>query len=484
MSREIRQWSRRGERGDNHFVGTSWPKRNILRRARSAREEPQRDVTLRARYTGTVLGALAVLVPGGAAAAEATDLGQSLPLSAVIPFAGLLLSIAVCPLAFPRWWERNLHKAIVSLLFGVPVAILVGLLAPIVVLHELIEYASFITLLGSLFVVSGGLLLRGDLQATPLTNAALLGVGAVLASVIGTTGASMVLIRPVLRTNSERKNTRHIPVFFIFLVSNIGGLLTPLGDPPLFLGFLRGVPFFWTLRLAPIWAMAVLSVLVIFYLWDRREYGREDPEDLRRDRVEQEPLGLVGTLNVLWLAGIVGAVFLPAPWREGMMLLMAALSLALTPRDVRRENGFTFGPIIEVAVLFLGIFLAMIPALAILQARGHSLGITQPWQFFWTTGALSSFLDNAPTYLTFLSLAQGLSLPADVVGVPGILLQAISAGAVFMGANSYIGNGPNFMVKAIADEAKVKTPDFFSYMVIAAMVLGPVYVVVTLVFFR
>jgi Na+/H+ antiporter NhaD/arsenite permease-like protein len=436
------------------------------------------------RPAAALLGVLVALAPSGAAAADLTSLGRALPLAAVIPFAALLLAIAVCPLAFPRWWERNLNKTIVALLFGAPVAIFVGLRVPEAVLHELVEYVSFITLLGSLFVVCGGLVLRGDIRATPAVNAGFLGIGAVLASVIGTTGASMVLIRPVLRTNSERKHTRHIPVFFIFLVSNLGGLLTPLGDPPLFLGYLRGVPFLWTLGLAPIWTMGVSSVLVIFYLWDRRAYRREDPADLRRDVTEQQPLSLVGTLNLLWLGGIVGAVFLPAPWREGSMLLMAALSLALTRRELRRENGFAFGPIIEVAVLFLGIFLAMIPALAILQARGGALGITKPWQFFWATGSLSSFLDNAPTYLTFLSLAQGLAQAPEVVGVPRVVLQAISAGAVFMGANSYIGNGPNFMVKAIADEAKIKMPDFFSYIAIAAVVLGPVYVAVTLVFFR
>jgi Na+/H+ antiporter NhaD/arsenite permease-like protein len=435
------------------------------------------------RILGCLGSLLAVLLWSGDLHASSGNLGQTVSLAWVLPFAGLLICIAVLPLVMPHRWEHNGVKAVVALGCGLPVAIYVGLVDLNAVLHELHEYVSFIVLLGSLFTISGGLVLRGDIKATPGVNTIFLGVGAVLANFVGTTGASMLLIRPVLRTNSQRKHTRHLPVFFIFLVSNIGGALTPLGDPPLFLGFLRGVPFFWTLRLLPLWALAGGLVLLIFYLWDRRAYGQESAADLQRDESALVPLSLAGKLNLLLLAGVIGAVFLPTPWREIGMAAMAVISVVTTPRELRKENGFSYDPIIEVAVLFLGIFLAMIPALAILQARGGELGLTRPWQFFWVTGALSSFLDNAPTYLTFLSLGQSLKLPADVVGVPNTLLLAVSAGAVFMGANTYIGNGPNFMVKAIADRTGIKAPSFFGYMAYAMMILIPCFVVVTLVFF-
>ena len=410
-------------------------------------------------------------------------LGASLPFTWVLPFAGLLLGIAVLPLAVPRWWRKHPNKAIVALGFGLPVAVLIGLRDPAAVVHELHEYLCFIVLLGSLYVIAGGLVLRGDIRATPTVNTLFLAVGALLANVVGTTGASMLLIRPLLRTNSERRLVRHVPVFFIFLVSNIGGALTPLGDPPLFLGYLRGVPFTWTLRLLPIWAVTVGLVLLVFYLWDRGAYATEKLADVERDLASQVPLSLAGKPNLLLLGGVVAAVLLPSPWRELGMAGMAVLSLLLTPSALRRENGFGFGPIVEVAILFLGIFLCMIPALAIMQARGGELGLRSPWQFFWATGLLSSFLDNAPTYLTFLSLAQGLHLTPEILGLPHRMLLAISAGAVFMGANSYIGNGPNFMVKAIAEEANVKTPTFFGYMAVSAAVLLPIFVVVTLLFF-
>jgi Na+/H+ antiporter NhaD/arsenite permease-like protein len=401
----------------------------------------------------------------------------------VLPFAGLLLAIAILPLLVPRFWERNLHKAVVALAFGAPVAVWIWFCDRDLVLHELHEYLSFIVLLGALFVISGGIVLRGDLRGTPGTNTLLLAIGAVLANFIGTTGASMVLIRPMLRINSRRRQVRHIPVFFIFVVSNMGGMLTPLGDPPLFLGYLRGVPFLWTLRLLPIWAIGVGVTLLAFLAFDRRSCRTEGAEGLQRDATEAVPLSVAGWHNLLLLLGVLGAVFLPSPWREIGMASMAGLSILATPAALRRENGFTYSPIVEVAVLFLGIFMAMIPALAILQARGAGLGVTTPWQFFWCTGALSSFLDNAPTYLTFVSLAQGLGQEPQVMGIPHVLLAAISSGAVFMGANSYIGNGPNFMVKAIAEEAGVRMPNFFAYMGWAAVVLAPIYVAVTLVFF-
>ena len=425
-----------------------------------------------------------LLFPAVALAEGHSPLGSHLPLWSVLPFAGLLLCIAILPLVVSHWWESNLHKASVALAFGVPTAIYIWMQDYHLVLHELHEYVAFIVLLGALFIISGGLVLRGDIKATPAVNTLFLGIGAVLANFIGTTGASMVLIRPMLRTNSQRKQIRHIPVFFIFVVANMGGMLTPLGDPPLFLGYLRGVPFFWTLNLLPQWAIGVGIVLAMFYIWDRLAYAKEAATDLRRDAAERVPLSLAGKPNLLLLGGVIGGVFLPSPWREITMSVMAGLSIIITSRPLREDNGFTYHPITEVAVLFIGIFMAMIPALVILQARGGELGMTRPWQFFWATGILSSFLDNAPTYLTFMSLAQGLGRASEIVGMPTIMLKAISSGAVFMGANSYIGNGPNFMVKAIADEAKIRMPNFFAYMIQAALILWPIFIVVTLVFFQ
>ena len=295
----------------------------------------------------------------------------------------------------------------------------------------------------------------------------------------------MLLIRALLQTNRERQQVRHTVIFFIFLVSNIGGMLTPLGDPPLFLGYLQGVPFAWTFRLWPQWLFMSAVLLVIYYAWDTRVYARETPTARRRDRAQIEPLRVRGALNAVGLGVVVLAVaFLHAPWRELAIVTVAALSMWLTPAAIRRANAFTSYPIVEVAVLFAGIFLTMIPALDVLRARGAELGVREPAQFFWATGALSSFLDNAPTYLTFLALAQGLGLANEVVGVPHAILVAISVGAVAMGANTYIGNAPNFMVKAIAEEAKVSMPSFFGYMVYSGVILIPVFVATTVLFFR
>ncbi len=406
------------------------------------------------------------------------------PLWTALPFVGLLLSIAILPLAVSHFWESNRNKGVIALLLSVPILFWLGRHEPQAISHTLIEYASFICLLGSLFVVSGGIALTGDLRGQPKINTLFLAVGAVLANLIGTTGASMVLIRPYLKTNSERKKTAHLPVFFIFVVSNCGGLLTPLGDPPLFLGYLRGVPFFWTLKLFPIWLLMIGLLLLIFYLWDRRAYRHEATRDIHEDRIHIEPLRLTGFRNFLFLGGILYAVFLATPWREILMVHMALLSLFLGGKEPRRHNRFSWEPIIEVAILFAGIFITMVPALMILSERAPAFGVREPWHFFWLTGSLSSFLDNAPTYLTFLSLGQGLHLPADLVGVPTKILEAISVGAVLMGANSYIGNGPNFMVKAIADRAGFKTPSFFGYMAYAGAILVPLYLIVTLLFFR
>ena len=403
----------------------------------------------------------------------------------VLPFVALLLCIAVLPLAAPHLWESNWHKLGLSALLGLPVLVLYLRAMPAAVHHTAADYVSFMVLLGSLFVITGGILLEGDLQATPATNVAFLGGGALLASVIGTTGASMLLVRPLLQTNSERKHVRHTVVFFIFLVSNIGGCLTPLGDPPLFLGYLAGVPFSWTLRLAPAWLTTCSVLLVVYYLWDRRAYATESREDRMRDRLEVRPLRMAGKTNVGLLLAVVAAVsLLHAPYREAAMLAAAAASYGLTQRELRHANRFTFGPILEVGALFAGIFVTMLPALDILRARGGALGVHEPWHYFWSAGALSSFLDNAPTYLTFLALAQGQGLPAQVVGVSHEVLAAISLGAVFMGANSYIGNGPNFMVRSIAEERGVAMPSFGGYMIYSGAVLLPLFVVVTFLFFR
>ena len=409
---------------------------------------------------------------------------SALPAYTIVPFGAMLLAIAVLPLWTPHWWERNRNKLLVSGALGLPVLVLYLFRKPGALLHMGEDYVSFIVLLAGLFVISGGVLLRGDLTATPLVNSAFLAVGAMLASAVGTTGASMLLIRPLLQTNRERTRRRHTVVFFIFLVSNVGGMLTPLGDPPLFLGYLEGVPFTWTLRLWPQWLVLTGALLVTYFVWDSIAYTLEPLSALRRDRAQIEPLRLRGAANAIWLAGVILAVaFLRAPLRESVIVLLAAVSLWRTPAPVRRANGFTWYPIIEVAALFLGIFLTMIPALELLRLRGGELGVRTPAQFFWAAGALSSFLDNAPTYLAFLALGQGLGLAPEVVGVPGTILAAISVGSVAMGANTYIGNAPNFMVKSIADEAGVKMPSFFGYMLYSGAVLIPLFGLVTLLFF-
>jgi len=406
------------------------------------------------------------------------------PIYTVAPFVAMLLAIAVGPLWVPRWWESNRNKLAVSALLGLPVLALYSVRRPGALLSMAEEYVAFIVLLAGLFVISGGILLRGDLAATPLTNTVFLALGSILASFVGTTGASMLLIRPILQTNRERTRVRHTVIFFIFLVSNIGGMLTPLGDPPLFLGYLQGVPFTWTFRLWAPWALQVFGLLAIYFVWDTRQYAREPSAALRRDRAQIEPLRLRGALNIVWLGLVVLAVaFLHEPWREAAIAALAAVSLWRTPRAVRRANGFTARPIVEVAVLFAGIFLTMIPALELLRVRGGELGVREPWQFFWASGILSSFLDNAPTYLTFLALGQGLGLAREVVDVPHAILAAISVGSVSMGANSYIGNAPNFMVKSIAEEQGVQMPSFFGYMLYSGTILLPLFVLVTVVFF-
>ncbi|WP_437186824.1 sodium:proton antiporter [Planctomicrobium sp. SH668] len=447
---------------------------------------------------------------------------------AVIPFVILLGSIAILPLLrqTEHWWESNLHRFYVAAGLGVlticyylffhahPVEnhfVHHGLVHPsesgpnwqvgATVLKNalLAEYIPFIVLLFSLYTICGGIRISGDLPAHPLTNTIFLFIGGALASFIGTTGAAMILIRPLLETNAERKNVAHTVVFFIFIVCNCGGCLLPIGDPPLFLGYLQGIPFLWTLSLWKEWAFINCSLLVIYYLWDHfYAYPRESFRDFMKDETELRPLSFSGMgLNLPLLAGVVLAVALldpskPVPgtnwhawlWlREAIQLALVAISLGLGAKHIRQNNKFNFTAIIEVAALFVGIFLCMQPALQILDVHGASLGLDSAPKFFWITGGLSAVLDNAPTYLVFFKTAQALALEGtSIAGVEVNLLTAISLGAVMMGAMSYIGNGPNFMVKSIAEKSGVKMPSFFGYMLYSCAVLLPLLAVMQWLF--
>ncbi len=412
------------------------------------------------------------------------------PVWTVSGFALMLLSIALVPLAKPRFWESNRNKLIVTLALALPFGTLILLNDRHSLFYEMREYFSFIVLLGSLFIISGGIYLHGNIHASPKNNVILIGIGTILASLIGTTGAAMLLIRPLISTNSERKYVKHTIIFSIFLIANIGGSLTPLGDPPLFMGYLRGVPFLWTLRLWKIWLPTSALILVIYYLLDRYYWAKESIEAKRWDEKYQLPIRLNGKINLLWLIAIILIIFfgLKSPYREMAMLSLCLISWITTPGGVREAHKFTFAPIIEVAVLFFGIFVTMVPALLLLRSHGSEMGITRPWQFFWASGILSSFLDNTPTYLVYLSLAESLNLPPEVIlqsgsGVSHLVLEAISCGAVFMGANTYIGNGPNFMVKVIAEENSVRMPSFFGYMIWSGLILIPIFVLITWIFF-
>jgi Na+/H+ antiporter NhaD/arsenite permease-like protein len=416
----------------------------------------------------------------------------------IAPFALLLLAIAVLPLAAPKWWHSNLHKGIVSIGLGVPAALYLLYLDFVEhqqgvheLEHALIEYVEFIVMLAALYTVAGGIAIQGQLRPTPAVNGGILLLGAVLANVIGTTGASMLLIRPYLRINLVRQHRWHLPVFFIFLVSNLGGLLTPLGDPPLFLGFLKGVDFFWTLSLWPHWLFANGCVLAIFLAWDSIVYRREPNKEAFPPRHGSIVVG--GGINFLFLVGVLAAVLgqspallgdyrLVFPWPAIIMSAMAILSWLCTRRSVREHNEFNWEAIIEVAIVFVGIFVTMVPALALLRADRGALGIEKPWQYFWATGVMSSILDNAPTYVAFATAAPGETI-AETAHAHPLILQAISAGAVFMGALTYIGNGPNFMVKSIAESAGYRMPSYFGYLLISTLVLGPVFVLVTWLFF-
>jgi Na+/H+ antiporter NhaD/arsenite permease-like protein len=418
----------------------------------------------------------------------AASLGAEIPPALIVPFGLLLALIAVMPLTPPQAkhvWEHYYPHIAIGLGLLVVAVYLVKLPGGgAMVAHTLHEYFSFICLIGSLFVVAGGIHLKVKGEATPLQNVAFLAIGAVAANLIGTTGASMVLIRPWIRMNKIRISAFHV-VFFIFIVSNCGGALTPIGDPPLFLGYLRGVPFFWLLgHVIEEWAATVGAILVVFYVFDRRSF-RHAPRAIQAKIKEHDAWRFEGGINVLFLFVIIGAVFLPETFflRELVMLAAAAASHQLTPPLVHQENHFTFGPIKEVALLFLGIFMTMMPALNYLERHGREFGFIQPTQYYFAAGSLSAVLDNAPTYLNFLQLAEATlvdraTLPADAsgrieanAGVKQMIASehmrrfiiAVSLGSVFFGAMTYIGNGPNFMVKAIAESAGVRVPTFFGY---------------------
>lgn len=403
----------------------------------------------------------------------------------LLPFAAQLLAIALLPLGAPHWWESNLRKLALSAALSIPVLAFYGIHQPEALAHTAREYFSFVVVLAGLFVVAGGVLLEGDLEATPTTNLALLATGGILASVIGTTGASMLLIRPLLSTNQQRRHVAHTVVFFIFIVSNIGGCLTPLGDPPLFLGYLRGVPFTWTLRLFPEWLFTSLALLGIYAVWDTRLYRREPPERVRLDRQQVRPLTIAGSHNLGLLVLLIAAIaWLQSPWRELAVAVVALLSWRFTSPRIHIDNRLSLHPIAEVAAIFAGIFVTMLPALDVLAAYSDRMTLSTPWHYFWTTGTLSAWLDNAPTYLTFLTLAQSQGLTNEVVGIPHDVLTGISLGAVMMGAMTYIGNAPNLMVRSVAESQGVRMPSFGGFLLYSGAVLLPLFLILSLLFLR
>ncbi|WP_438998108.1 sodium:proton antiporter [Variovorax beijingensis] len=459
--------------------------------------------------------ALPIMFPALAMAAE-FDGSKLSPLWGV-PFAGILLSIALMPLLAPAFWHHHYGKVSAAwvLAFLLPFAASFGVpLAGAQFVHALVEeYIPFIILLTALFAVAGGIHIRGNLHGAPGLNTAILAIGAVLASLMGTTGASMLLIRPLIRANDNRVNKAHVVVFFIFIVSNAGGSLTPLGDPPLFLGFLKGVDFFWTARnILPETLFLVGTLLALFYAIDRHHYRKEGV--LPFDPTPDTPrIGFDGAANFWLLGGIIFFVLLSGVWkspagfevfgthvglpglvRDAGLIAITLLSLRITPDKVHADNQFEWGPMIEVAKLFAGIFLTIIPVIAMLKAGvlgpfgavvsavTRADGQPDPAMYFWATGLLSSFLDNAPTYLVFFNTAGGDA--AALMTTYATTLAAISAGAVFMGANTYIGNAPNLMVKAIAESRGVRMPGFFGYMAWSVGILVPLFVLITFIFFR
>ncbi|GAB2464290.1 sodium:proton antiporter [Comamonas humi] len=459
---------------------------------------------------------MALLTPGWCAAAELD--GASLSVAWGVPFAGILLSIALLPLLAPHFWHHHFGKVAAgwALAFLVPFAVVFGLpLAGANFVHALVaEYIPFVVLLTALFTVSGGIYVRGNLHGSPGLNTAILAIGTVLASFMGTTGASMLLIRPLIRANDGRKSCVHVVVFFIFLVSNVGGSLTPLGDPPLFLGFLKGVSFFWTME--HIWGETLLlsiALLVVFYLLDSYLFRRDGKHPRPDPTPDTHSLGFDGKLNFVLLLGVIALVLMSGLWKSEVvfdvvgtpvglpglvrdvgLIVLTLASLKLTPAIVHQANQFDWAPMQEVAKLFAGIFLTIIPVIAMLKAGTdgpfgaivravtRADGSPDPAMYFWATGVLSSFLDNAPTYLVFFNTAGGD--PAVLMTALAPTLAAISAGAVFMGANTYIGNAPNLMVKAIAESRGVPMPSFFGYMAWSCGVLLPLLAIITWIFFR
>jgi len=447
------------------------------------------------------------------------NLGEVLPLWSCIPFACMLFSIALFPLLAPKIWHHHFGK--ISAFWAATIAIPFVIAFKGAAVHELLhiilaDYVPFIILLWALFTVSGGIMLKGTLRGTPVVNTIMILIGTLLASWMGTTGAAMLMIRPFLKANDYRKNRTFMVVFFIFLVANIGGSLTPLGDPPLFLGFLHGVSFFWTMKILPHMLVTSGILLVIYFFIDSYHYKKEGLSSAPVEEGEKEPLKLVGILNFLFLGGIVGSVLMSGivdwgevntlgihravqDWvRDGLLIVMGILSLITTSKKIHEGNDFSWFPIIEVAYLFIGIFITMVPCLLILKAglKGELAfliaAVKEPFHFFWVTGALSGFLDNAPTYLTFFNTALGKLYPgmSEAQAVPllmsesTIYLKAISAGAVFFGSFSYIGNAPNFMVRSIAEEAGTPMPSFFGYIIKFSLIyLAPTFVIVTLIFF-
>ena len=424
-----------------------------------------------------------------------------IPLLSLLPFVLMLLSIAIFPLFWNHFWEKNKNKLYIAIALSIPTIIYL-LIAGFS--HELIhimlfDYVPFLILLGALFTITGGILLTGDIEAKPKINTLFLGIGAVLASLMGTTGAAMLLIRPIIQTNKERTFKVHTILFFIAIVANCGGLLTPLGDPPLFMMYLRGAPFTWFFHLYPEWLVTNIALLIIYFLVDTYYHKKEPASAIVRDETNIRPIKIEGKRNFIFLIGVVLAVaFLNEQYlsfinispyfkfiREAVIVLMAYLSMQFTPKLLRTSNNFTWHPIEEVAYLFLGIFVTMVPALLYLEVNAKSLGVQSVSQFYYYTGVLSSFLDNTPTAVTFHSLAMGLGITTGpiVAGIPEELLKAISTAAVFFGAMTYIGNGPNFMVKAVAEENNIKMPDFFSYMFkFSIIVLLPLFILMELLF--
>lgn len=429
----------------------------------------------------------------------------------VIPFVVMLLTIAIAPLMAERLWESNRNKLIFTAVISVITIVLLSFfdLGGAIAHNLLYDYIPFIMLLLALFVVTGGIRISGDITATPIVNTFILGMGFIFASVIGTTGAAMLLICPLLQINQQRVHKVHTVLFFIAIVANCGGLLTPLGDPPLFLLYLKGADFMWFSGMFPQWLVAGILLLGMYMLADRYYYGKEPAEAKLRDQQEQEPIRLTGARNFLYLGMIIAAVlfinknYIPAmadehaPFyiaflREIVLAAIIAVSLFTTKKSIREANNFSWAPILEVAILFVGIFVTMTPAMLYLKANASAMGLTEPWQFYYLTGTLSSFLDNAPTAIAFHSMAEGamesgLIAAGDgviVAGIPELILQAIAISAVFFGAMTYIGNGPNFMVKAIAEQEGVKMPSFFGYILkFSLVVLLPVYIIVQLIFF-